>query len=30
MIVGMTMLAAWCLVTGTSFGLNEADITSLF
>lgn len=26
MIVSMTMLAAWCLVTGTSFGLNEADI----
>ena len=26
MIVSMTMLAAWCLVTGTSFGLDEADI----
>ena len=25
MIVSMTMLAAWCLVTGTSFGINQGD-----
>ena len=26
MIVSMTMLAAWCLITGTSFGVQQADI----
>ena len=25
MIVSMTMLATWCVVTGTSFGLNQHD-----
>ena len=25
MIVSMTMLAIWCLITGTSFGINKTD-----